>query len=245
MLTTYVDDSGSEPGSPIYILGSLCLPKPLWKRVSEEWGGVLSATPSVGYFKASEVWERNEKKASPFVKLTTEERVAKVSALVDVLSRHDPLTASFQIEWPVFLRFTKTYSLPKGMDNPYFYLYYGAILLQSEWGIRVGNPTAVDFVFDNHGSIGDEVKAWYPTFKSSCSPEIKDRLGSDPKFCDEKVVIPLQAADLFAWYARRNALNALSNDWHKNVWDTLSTHHSVGTIDMDNLIAIGNMLGIL
>jgi Protein of unknown function (DUF3800) len=241
-LTLYVDDSGSDPNSPLYVLGGVCLPASWWTKVSNEWSGVLAADPSVEYFKASEVWDRklDREKLTPFVKFTDEERRRKVDALVDVVTAYQPLTSSFQLEWPVFKEFRRKYALPKGKDDPYFYLYYGAILLQTRWGIRESNERPVSFVFDNQNSVGEEVKKWYPTFKDNCSPEVRARLGEDPKFKDEKETLPLQVSDLFAWYARRNATDSLAGEWHPTVWNRLSEYYSRGTLDMEDLVDIWN-----
>ena len=245
-LTTYVDDSGSDPSSPVYVLGGVCLPSSWWdEQVSPEWAGVLKATPSIPYFKASEVWEKDIAKESAWVALEPHQRRRKINALVDVLTTYHPMTMSFQLEWPVFQEFKRTYSLPKGKDDPYFYLFYGAITLQARWGLREANPTPVNFVFDNQNEVGKRVKEWYPTFKSKCPPEIQERLGDTPEFDDEKVCIPLQCADLFAWYARRNTLDSFPDEWHRTVWNLLSAYYSAGVIEMDDLIVIAKWSGII
>jgi hypothetical protein len=100
-------------------------------------------------------------------------------------------------------------------------------------------------VFDNQNKVGKQVKEWYQSFKSKCSLEIQERLGADPEFDDEKVCLPLQCADMFAWYARRNALDSFPNDWHRSVWGLLSKYYSAGTVDMEDLIEIGKWTGII
>ena len=245
-LNTYVDDSGSDPSSAVYVLGGVCLPSSWWdEQVSPEWSGVLNATPSIPYFKASEVWETDIAKDVAWAALEPHQRRRKVNALVDVLTTYQPLTFSFQLDWPIFQEFKKAYALPKGKNDPYFYLYYGAIILQARWGLREANPAPVNFVFDNQNKVGKQVKEWYQTFKRKCSLEIQERLGDDPQFKDEKVCLPLQCADMFAWYARRNALDSFPNDWHRSVWDLLSKYYSAGTVDMEDLIAIGKWTGII
>jgi len=103
----------------------------------------------------------------------------------------------------------------------------------------------VDFVFDNQNKVGNLVREWYPVFKSKCPPEVQERLGSVPEFGDEKTCVPLQCADMFAWYARRNALDSFPSDWHRSVWDLLSKNYSAGTIEMEDLIVIGKWTGII
>ena len=103
----------------------------------------------------------------------------------------------------------------------------------------------MDFIFDNQDDIGDKVREWYPVFKQHSGPGISALLGKTPLFGDEMVEIPLQAADLFAWYQRRNALESMHGEWHRGVWKKISEYHSSGTIDMEDLISIGKTLGFL
>ena len=245
-LITYVDDSGSDPSSPVYVLGGVCLPASWWdEMVVPEWSGTLSLNPPIPYFKASEVWEMDPEKESAWITVEPSQRRRKVDALVDALTTYNPLTFSFQLNWSDFKEFKNAYSLPLGKDDPYFYLYYGAIILQAKWGIRQANPTPVDFVFDNQNKVGKLVSEWYPVFKSKCPPEIQERLGNIPRFDDEKTCVPLQCADMLAWYARRNALDLFPNEWHRSVWNLLSKYYSAGTVDMEELIKIGKIAGFI
>ena len=49
-LYAYVDDSGSDPQSPVYVLGGLVLPEDTWEYFSGDWKGVLHRHPPVKYF---------------------------------------------------------------------------------------------------------------------------------------------------------------------------------------------------
>lgn len=244
-ITAYVDDSGSEPQSHIYVLGGVVLRAAWWNKVAAEWVGALGASPSISYFKASDVWARQRRSANPFKNFTDEERRRKVISLAGILCNAEAMTLSCHLEWEVFQNFKRAYKIPKGKDDPYFYLYYGIILLQAKWGIRETNSTRVDFVFDEHGPIGKKVKSWYHTFKETRSKRIRAVLGDEPVFADEKCVIPLQAADLFAWYKRNHLSQTLYSEWHQAIWVNLSRHHSEMTIEMDDLVEIGKSLGFI
>ena len=77
----YVDDSGSDPSQPLYVLGGLMLPEDTWQIFSVDWKHVLRSEPSIDYFKASEVWDKDK---GPFKEFTTKQRSAKVDALADL-----------------------------------------------------------------------------------------------------------------------------------------------------------------
>jgi Protein of unknown function (DUF3800) len=241
-LTAYVDDSGSDPSSPVYVLGGVVLPAEWWTSLTEEWRGVLEASPSICYFKASEVGDREK---GPFKDFTGEQRKQKVNALVDVLCTQHPLALSVSLEWSVFEQFRQRYKLPTGLDDPYFFLYYRIIALAAQCCMREANPTPIDFVFDDQGKVGRAVLEWYEFFAARLPKEMP--LGKKPVFGDEKECLPLQAADLFAWYGRRSALNSLnpSWDWQKNAWGLLSRYHTRGEIGINELVANAKSFGII
>lgn len=241
-LRAYVDDSGSEPESPVYVLGGIVLPSDWWKTLCEEWNAVLKAPRPIEYFKASEVGDREK---GPFRDFTGPERQQKVNALVDVLCTSHPLALSVSLEWKIFEDFRLRNRLSPVAHDPYFFLYYCIIALGARRAAREANPTPIDFVFDNQGKVGEAVLEWYQFFADRIPTGLL--LGQAPVFDDEKLCLPLQAADLFAWYGRRNALNAFNPDWkwQENVWQLLSRYHTRAEIGTDHLRAIAMDFGII
>jgi hypothetical protein len=183
-LSAYIDDSGSDPSAPLYVLGGVCLPEGWWEQVSASWQSVLGSPPRVGYFKASEVREQDASKGTPFVSLTTRERKWKLDCLAEALIDFHPMVMSFELKWQVFKEFKAQVALPEGFDDPYFFLYCGVILLMAKRQSRESNWTPVNFVFDEQGLIGELARNWYPTFKRRCSLEIRFPLGQDPEWVD-------------------------------------------------------------
>jgi hypothetical protein len=170
---------------------------------------------------------------------------ALVNALVDVLCTSHPLALSVSLEWKVFEDFRSANNLlPIGHD-PYFFLYYGMISLAARCAAREANSTPIDFVFDNQGKVGESVLGWYKFFADRIPEGLI--LGKTPIFGDEKRCLPLQGADLFAWYGRRNALNAFNPEWkwQENVWELLSRYHTRAELGVDELGAIARDFGII
>src|SRR6266851_757494 len=50
----YIDDSGSEPQSPVFVLGGFIAPHEKWASFSEEWQAALDQDPKLEYFKMTE-----------------------------------------------------------------------------------------------------------------------------------------------------------------------------------------------
>jgi hypothetical protein len=241
----YVDDSGSDTTGINFVLGGVVMPSGWWKNWEEEWSGALNAHPKSEYFKASEVWERDTRKGTPFCLLTDEERRSKVDALAEILIHYRPKLLSIHMSWNTFNRFGKHYALTADKSNPYFWLYYGIITLGIRQVHGEASPTPIDWIFDNQNAIGDRAKEYYAIFKSMCTPEVLASLGREPEFADEKTVLPLQAADMLAWYRRRDSLKSIYGEWHQRIWDVMGPLHISAIMEDDHLAYIATTFGVM
>lgn len=214
-LYAYVDDSGSDPSHPLYVLGGLIMPDEQWKLFSADWDYVLHSSPNIDYFKASEVWDRSK---GPFKNLTTKERSAKVDALADVIFTYKPLAVSTRVEWAIFKKFSERYQLDEDFCDPYFFLFFSLIGRTAVLALEDPRFEKVNFTFDEQGRMGIHARAWYLVFLSYCTGEVRSVLGNWPQSDDEKKNLPLQGADMFAWYHRRNTLGSLGYETHQRIW---------------------------
>jgi hypothetical protein len=244
-LDGYVDDSGSEPNGISFVLGGVVMPSGWWKSWQSEWPGALKAHPEIEYFKASEVWERDPLKRTPFCRLTDDERKNKVDALVEILARYRPKLLSIRMKWSTFDRFRDDYALTAEKDEPYFWLYYGMIGMGITEVSGEVNPTPIDWTFDNQNVIGKRAKEYDKIFRSMCTPRVQAALGKEPAFGDEKFVCPLQAADVFAWYRRRESLGSLYGDWHARIWRVLHPLHHSSIVEEDHLAYMATNFGVM
>jgi hypothetical protein len=94
--------------------------------------------------------------------------------------------------------------IPLELDSPYFLLFYQVILSAARLADLVGWDGTIDWIFDEQGKIGTAANNWYWWIKERARPNLKRRLGSTPIFRDDTKVLPLKAADLFAWQIRRH-----------------------------------------
>src|ERR1051325_10249141 len=53
-LEAYIDDSGSEPSDPFFVLGGFVTQAGDWMTFSKEWDDLLKTPPALRYFKMSE-----------------------------------------------------------------------------------------------------------------------------------------------------------------------------------------------
>jgi hypothetical protein len=229
--------------SGVAVLGGVMLPSEWWSRISTDWQYVLDTPPVIPYYKASEVW--SNKPGDPFTNLHPEERIAKVCALGSTLCNFSPAGFSCRMEWATFEQFKKQHSLAKPGNDPYFYLFYNAIRFLFLYAQRHGNFGTVEFWFDNQNKIGKNVLAWYSTFKSTCPPNMQTWLTGEPKFGDEKKVLPLQAADMYVWHNRREVLNSLGRSSDLSLWNLLSRYANTLEMGYQELQSMASDLGII
>ena len=178
--------------------------------------------------------------------MTDDERKKKVDILVEITAHFQPRHLSIRIEWTTFERFQQEYALSKEKDDPYFWLFYGMIgFAMSQINYHEANPTPIDFIFDNQNKIGERAKRYYQTFKGMCTPRVLSAMGKEPQFGDEKVDHPLQAADMFAWYRRRNAIDTIQGEWHERIWKVLDKFHTPSIIEENNLHEFAYLFGVM
>jgi hypothetical protein len=90
----------------------------------------------------------------------------------------------------------------KYATNPYYFAFADIIAQLRQYQHLMNITEPVDFIFDRGNS--EEIQRASEPFFSTVPKEAKLLLGKTPKFEDDEEVLPLQAADLLAWWRRRN-----------------------------------------
>ena len=80
---------------------------------------------------------------------------------------------------------------------------------------KVGIDCECEFIFDEQGKVGEFATDVYRILKDS--PELRSQLNGLPKFEDDKRVIPLQAADLYAWNVHDACLSEEGQDKYAHI----------------------------
>jgi hypothetical protein len=105
-------------------------------------------------------------------------------------------------------RFWRVESRPPRPD-PYFVSFYGLIAFVAEDLAAKGLKAKIDFIFDVQPGQMDIVMASWERFVRISPPEVQAILGDPPIFRDDKVTMPLQAADLSAGWLRAQAADTI------------------------------------
>ena len=210
-LQPHADDSGSDPQSHTFVFGGLVATPARWMDFAVEWQSALDRGPiKLDYFKMTEAMSRTEQFA-----LTRgwdrDLRDEKLSQLVDIILRYSRSAAFVSMRQADFKTYVRSIPLPERntvTDTPYLMLITQFVLLMCDDANRHGETCTFDFVFDRQMGIEEPLQDWWPHIKDIARNNGGDRfLGQMPIFRDEKAVLPLQAADLFAWEQRKHLEN--------------------------------------
>jgi hypothetical protein len=197
----YYDDSGSDAASPVYMLAGTVSSVERWKRFSDEWRDELSREPSIEYFKMSEA----QPLKGQFEGWPAALRDQKVFVLSEILDKHMLLFIESYLYRDQFDRLIKN-KIPVGtFTDPYFLCFYHIVVAIAELHGSFFECEA-EFIFDQHGAIGTDAVGWWELAKTQIPPKFAKYLVNQPVFKDDKRVLPLQAADLYAWHARNSRL---------------------------------------
>jgi hypothetical protein len=95
----------------------------------------------------------------------------------------------------------------------------------------------VDWVFDEQGKIGAAANNWYYFIRESVNDNTRKRMGSTPIFRHDETVLPLKAADIYAWQVRRHLDMEQPRDMaHNDYVDSLiGIHGASNVITADNM----------
>jgi hypothetical protein len=127
---------------------------------------------------------------------------ALIRQLIGILEKHALFGIGTLLDNNAYQKVFKV-KLARAMDYPYTLAFYN--VMQSLFTVqdKKGWQQPVDFIFDEQGKQISRALAAWNDFVKAARPEDQRRLGQRPVSGDDKVNLPLQAADLLAWRIRR------------------------------------------
>jgi Protein of unknown function (DUF3800) len=228
MLQAHVDDSGSEPGSSVFVLAGYVLPAAAWADFSDHWIEELRRDRPISHLHMSETGQHTK---GDFLGWKVDEIEQKLLSLALLISSYHPIALICHARWDEFSKFTSGSSNASLIGNPYKVLFYEIIRMMFGCGVINNEPQSVDFVFDGHGPVGAEAVDWYYDTKRSFPPEARPCFGSAPVFRDDKLVVPLQAADMLAWYWRRAVTKPVRRSTQEEISELLLKDGTTSELD--------------
>ena len=204
MLQAFVDDTGSDPHSRMFILAGFVATVPQWQTFRNEWQRVLDTPPTIAYYKNNQAYglkgEFSGEKG-----WTIQKRDDKIAALVRVISSFVPqrfYVAVKNHDYKTYIMGIPVRNRRNIGETVYSFLFYQMIFHILGYQIFIGIQDKCEFVFDDQGKIGTRALHWWEMFnvlaKTRSKYDYKPYFAGPPSFKSDLVENPLQAADLYA-----------------------------------------------
>lgn len=199
MLQIYSDESVSD--NKVLMLGGLVASVEAWEALSNEWDKLLRA-PSTPWsvFKMAEVCNRG-----------TRESWEAAEWHYNIIRDHVMGGLCISVPITPLRNACKKFVLKDGdkevsleesdLINPYFWAFRGLINSFVRQAPFEGIRGPIHFIFDQRSEEKKILDAW-DVLVASLPHRARKRLPSKPRFENDKEVLPLQAADLWAWWCR-------------------------------------------
>ncbi|WP_157182377.1 DUF3800 domain-containing protein [Methylobacterium sp. WSM2598] len=204
MLQFYIDDSDVIEGRPVACLGGFVGLIDIWSVFADRWKRLLDAS-GLHYFKMSEAASYN----GQFRTWTKERRDQFLLDAYDVINSFPLQSASIMLIPENYVKRIKVYT----DEQPYSMYNIMAVFLMSIAAnqLAIQGCPGLEFIFDTQPDKDKFILTNWDTIMSTFPPRARSIISGHPVFRDEKLVLPLQAADLHAWWARHYVSQKLRN----------------------------------
>jgi hypothetical protein len=209
VLQAYVDGSGT--GAPdVFVIAGYIATTEQWAKFSDEWQKLIDMKSrhyrTLEYFKMKEMTsDADRERCSWFYQVIEHHVTAAVSCVVSVA---ELVKVVRNFPWPIWIKDVDTF------ENPYFCAFRTITGMLAMHQDLIGISEPVDFIFDNETGKGECIDAW-ENAKLHSKPELARLMGDTPTFRDDKKFLPLQAADLYAYWVRQWELEGIHDGIEK------------------------------
>ena len=203
MLQAYIDESES-PETGTFVLAGYIASAANWAAFSKCWEDLLPLGTLNKYgkyhFKMNEMAHNGE-------------RMARVEVFFKAIERHVLASISCRLNIKD-LRSAMSHLSLHGTDidwnyvnNPYLFTFRALLDMfhsrKDEFSQFIPNNEVIDFIFDDKLHEKSRILSSWDEYMKNRTDDIRLIYGSMPIFGNDLYYLPLQAADLWAWWIRR------------------------------------------
>ncbi|MGA6974719.1 MAG: DUF3800 domain-containing protein [Candidatus Binatus sp.] len=222
MIQVCIDDSRTEPEQgPDFILAGYFATVEQWADFSDDWRAWCRTKPAIQYLKGKHAYRREKE----FKGWSLEDRDEKLLGFASLISKHQLTAVKAKINHEKFAEnfdFIQIAGRSVLEEPPYT----AASAVQAAVLGRIlqsGAQDKVQFIFDVNVVTRQELESGYRSIRAKFPPVAVDLIAHEPKFEDDKEFVPLQAADLFAYYIGLEIqLRSRGEELKSPVWTALS-----------------------
>jgi hypothetical protein len=182
-------DGSTEAGEALIFAGYMASVE-TWAKFSEDWSELLAVSPSINPPFKMKSFSRNLDRAEIQYQAIARAGLAGIGCAIPIR----PL-----------VKVADEIGLPKKWKNPY-YLAWRIIITEAIRGANIlGSQEPIEFIFDDQNDKVRIIESW-DRYYQSMPGDIRERVRGIPGFKKDDDLAPLQAADLIAWWGRKQYL---------------------------------------
>ncbi|HUZ71792.1 MAG TPA: DUF3800 domain-containing protein [Stellaceae bacterium] len=185
MLQAFFDGS-TESGTALIFAGYLA-PVETWLRFSNDWDKLHAAS------------------SRPFKMKNYAKRMDRALLHYRAIERAGLVGIGCAIPLAPLRKVVKELNVDPMWTNPYYLAWRIVITATLQGAEMLGSREPIQFVFDDQSDKNQVLAQWDHVY-ASASPSIRKRIRGAPDFRKDDDVVALQAADLIAWWARKQYL---------------------------------------
>jgi hypothetical protein len=215
MLRAYVDDSGRGQ-RPNFVFAGFVARGEHWLDFDKEWKRALDREPPLAFLKTKDAMSARH--YGPFKGWKRKHINERISDLTAVIENTHIARTAFSTPYQSFEKHFRGL-IAERMDTPYILTAYLLIIHSIGALYDEGCREVVEFVFDTTDQEEQNLlrKGWFGALLTA-PPHLRPLMARPPDFLCDQRVLPLQAADLYAWHFRKNAN---SSGWDHPIWTRL------------------------
>jgi hypothetical protein len=206
-LQAYIDDSSSDTGDQRLFMAGYLNSAGDWRLFSEAWSEELKSEPTIDYLH---MVEANNLRGQ-FKGWTIGARDLKLAGLVRVIRHFRPISFEFSVSREKYFSLVKPVS-PHVTGNPHFICCFGIVSTLSRYLENSKINIPIDFIFDKQQGVSADILLFFDYMKKNIPRKARKNISGIPVFMDDRLVLPLQAADMLAWHVRREHERCVSPD---------------------------------
>lgn len=223
MLTAYMDESRTDEGKPYPVIGGYIAPVEEWLAFSGEWKAVLSDAGLTG-FHAADCWS-NDKPFDDRRRWNMPAKERLVNKLLTVIEQHAIKSIVTAVDNDAYLESIGDRQVTANKQGSQYELCATSSAILVGKFAEALSPFPVSFVFDFGNRYRHQFERGYAIAR--IGPQSFVRYLGALTFASDERVMPLQAADLFAWTTARTVHDVLvekkdpSVPWATRTWTGL------------------------
>lgn len=197
VLQAYIDGSGSSQ-DPALVLAGYIAPVEKWAAFAAEWHRILNMPLPIKYFKMNEA----NTLRGQFNGFSESRRDERVRLFYEAIENNVTACVWCVVPFADFNRARTVFPVRVRLQ-PYHVAFMSINGLLTENRHKLGLDDKIDFIFDEEVIHKTALLSSWDWVIEHLSEDQRARVGKTPIFRDDEDVLPLQAADLAAWWLRR------------------------------------------